>query len=233
MKSYAIRNIIKFDIDNSIEITRTENSSAVIGKIEPYKVSGNIQYQSIDGKKYQVYKCEFYKEKQKDIIVDGTPYEEFKEVNNFHLYTSKTDKLLIADISLTISTPYLKYLQNSNPTLVDLSRIDFDFKKIVRNKALVDQVWFGTTDRHARTKGFNGEEVHRNKEALKAIKDGNATYLKASIDVSSNGQTIKRIIGFSKKSGIVIVKSNDPSIDTSDKELNLLVDSLNTYKSFK
>lgn len=233
MKSYAIRTIKKFDINNLIEITRTENSKEVIGKIEPYKKSGTIEVQMISGKEYQVYRCEFYKNKQAEIIADGIPYTEFKEVNTFYIYTSNTEKLLIADIGLSVSTPFLKYLKDSNPALIDYSNIDFNFKKIVRNNALVDQVWFGTQDIHARTKGFNGKEVNKNLEAMKAIEDGKATYLKASIDVASNGQTKKRIIGFSKRSGIVIVKSNDPSIDTTEKELDLLIDSYNTYKSFR
>ncbi len=233
MKSYALRTINKFHIDSMIEITRTENSTNVIGKIEPYVKSRVIETQIISGKKYEVYKCEFYKEKQMEIIADGIPYHEFKEVNSFYLYVSKAEKLLIADIGLSVSTPFLKFLMSSKPALVDLAYIEFDFKKIVRNNALVDQVWFGTADVHARTKGFNGIEVNRNLEAMKAIEDGKATYLKASIDVASNGRNAKRIIGFSKRSGIVIVKTNDASIDTKEKELNLLIDSYKTYKSFR
>lgn len=140
---------------------------------------------------------------------------------------------MIGHVGLSIATPFLKYLKDSNPSIVNYSYINFDFTKIVRNKALVDQVWFGTTDVHARTKGFNGTEVNKNKEAMKAINDGKATYIKVSIDVNSNGKNKKRIVGFSKKSGIVIVKKNDPSIDTLEKELSLLMDTYKTYSEFK
>ena len=68
---------------------------------------------------------------------------------------------------------------------------------------------------------------------MKAINDGKATYIKVSIDVNSNGKNKKRIVGFSKKSGIVIVKKNDPSIDTLEKELSLLMDTYKTYSEFK
>jgi len=228
MTSYGLRKVEKFNIENKIEITRTENSSKVIGTIEP---TNNTQ--SIDNTEFEIYKCEFYKDKTMDIIVDGTPYSEFKEVNSFKVYYSEDKNLLIAKVGLLICTPFLKFLADSNPQLVGYSNINFDFVKIVRNKALVDQVWFGTTDQHARTKGFNGTKVNKNEEAMSAINDGKATYIKVQIDVTSNGKNIKRTVGFSKKSGIVIINKNDLGIDNTSKELQLLMDTYKTYGQFK
>ena len=233
MNSYSIRKVMKFNITEKIEIKRTENSSKVIGTIIPSKKNGVTDTQKINGEQFEVFNCEFYVEKHGDIIVDGTPYTEFKVINPFKLYFSNRSGLLIGHVGLSIATPFLKYLKDSNPSIVNYSYINFDFTNIVRNKALVDQVWFGTTDVHARTKGFNGTEVNKNKEAMKAINDGKATYIKVSIDVNSNGINKKRIVGFSKKSGIVIVKKNDPSIDTLEKELSLLMDTYKTYSEFK
>lgn len=231
MQSFGIREVSKFEIKNKVEITRTEKSIAIIGTIEPSKEKPATQ--TINGDKYKVFDCNFFKDKEKDIIVSGVPYSKFKEVNAFKLYYSNKKKLLIASISLDICTPFLKYLRESHPDLVNYIYVNFDFKKIVRNNALVDQVWFGTTDEHARTKGFNGNQVNKNREAMKAINDGKATYIKVSIDVISNKKTKKRIIGFSKKSGLVIIQKNDPSINTIKKELELLMDSFNTYSLFK
>ncbi|EMF0437421.1 hypothetical protein [Enterococcus hirae] len=228
MTSYGLRRVKKINIDKRIEITRTENSKNVIGTIEPAN-----ETQLIDNIDFDIYKCEFYKDKTMDIIVDGTPYSEFKEINSFKIYHSNDSKLLIAKEGLLICTPFLKYLAKSNPDLVEYSSIDFDFVKIVRNRALVDQVWFGTTDQHARTKGFNGTRVNKNKEAMAAISDGKATYIKVQIDVASNGKNLKRTVGFSKKSGIVIIKKNDPTIDNVSKELQLLMDTYKTYGDFK
>lgn len=228
MTSYGLRKVEKFNIKNRIEITRTANSKTLIGTIEPKN-----KKQAIDGIEFEIYDCEFYKDKTMDIIVDGTPYSEFKEVNSFKIFFSNDRKLLIAKVGLLICTPFLKYLAQSNPELVKFSNIDFDFVKIVRNKALVDQVWFGTTDQHAKTKGFNGTKVNKNKEAMSAIIDGKATYIKVQIDVTSNGKNLKRTVGFSKKSGIVIINKNDPTIDNPSRELQLLMDTYRTYGNFK
>lgn len=228
MPSYGLRKVDKFEIQKMIEITRTENSTTVIGNIVP---TTNIQV--IDNVKFKIYDCKFYKDKNSDIIVDGTPYSKFQEVNPFKLYHSKEKKLLIADVGLEICSSFFKYLEKSNPSIVSYSTINFDFIKIVQNKALVDQIWFGTSDVHAKTKGFNGTMVNKNKEAMKAIRDGKATYIKVQIDVASNNKNLKRTVGFSKKSGIVILKKNDSTIDTLDKELQLLMDTYKTYGSFK
>ena len=228
MQSYGLRIVNKFDINGALEITRTKNSIPVVGKI-----TKNNTPVTLAGIAFTVYDCEFYKDKKNEIIIDGSSYSEFKEVNPFKLYYSSQKKLLIANASLTICTPFFKYLMDSNPDLVSYSGIVFDFVKIVRNKALVDQVWFGTSDVHARTKSFNGVRVDKNKEAMRAIEGGKATFIKVQIDVASNGKNKKRTVGFSKKSGITIFKSNDVEINNLEKKFQLLMDTYNTYGSFK
>lgn len=229
MESYGIRSVSKFNIGGAkIEVTRTENSTTIVGEI--LKTDSSIKIGNIE---FTIFNCKYFKDKKSDIIVDGNPFTEFKEVNPFKIYYSSKEKLLIANCSVGICTPFLKYLKQSNPELVSYSGIDFDFVKIVRNKALVDQVWFSTSDTHARTKSFNGVRVDKNKEAMKAISDGKASFIKVQIDVASNGQNKKRTIGFSKKSGLTIFKNNDPSIDDLQKKLQLLLDAYNTYGSFK
>lgn len=229
MESYGLRLVSKFNIEGAkLEVTRTENSKAIIGEI--LKTDSIVKLGNI---KFTVFDCKFFKEKKSDIIVDGNPFTEFKEVNPFKIYYSPKKKLLIANCSIGICTPFLKYLKQSNSEAVSYSGIDFDFLKIVRNKALVDQVWFSTPDTHARTKSFNGVRVDQNKEAMKAISDGKSSFIKVQIDVASNGQNKKRTIGFSKKSGLTIFKNNDSNIDDLQKKLQLLLDTYNTYGSFK
>ncbi|EGO7617911.1 hypothetical protein CUN31_03350 [Enterococcus faecalis] len=228
MESYGLRIISKFIIEDTIEVYKNTNLTKCMGKIRNIKEKIKIKEMSFD-----IYDCEFYRDKKSDIIVDGSPISEFKEVNYFKIYCCQKKSMLVANVSLNICTPFLKYLEASNPNLVEYSKINFDYTKIVRNKALVDQIWFGTSDQHARTKSFNGVRVDKNTEAMNAIQGGKATFIKAQIDVSSNGKNKKRTIGFSKKSGITIFKTNDSEINDFTKHFMLLLDTYNTYSTFK
>lgn len=229
MSSFAIRTCSKFQIDNTIEFNRGTTSTIKSGKIIPTKQS--IKISNID---YKVFNCEQYKNKNNEILVDGSPHMAYQEVSKFKLYYSSKSNLLILNTAIGDADSFLKYLEKTNSELVTFNKIPLDFIKITKqNGVYMDQIWFGTKDKHAKTKAFNGVDVNQNSEAKKAIKENKATYIKVQIDINSNGAYKKRIIGFSKKSGIVIIKSNDSEINTDEKELQLLLDTFNTYKNFK
>ncbi|MBC2369111.1 hypothetical protein HBP99_10710 [Listeria booriae] len=233
MSSYGIRIATSFNITEEVEISKSPTLPP-IGKIKPLIEDGKKRQKtiSLSNKQYKVFEGTFYKNKQKDIIVDGAPHSHYQEVTVFNIYYSSSAQLLIAEINLDICTPFLRFLKENHPNAVKYYNISIDFGKIIRNKAYVDLVWFGTEDIHAKTKGFNGFEVHKNNEANDAIKNGKATYIKVKLDVTSNGTNARRTVGFSQKSGIVIVNKNDPSIDTEKKQLQLLLDTYNTYNKF-
>lgn len=229
MSSFAIRTCSKFQINNIIEFNRGATSNIKSGKIIP--TSHSIKITNTD---YKVFNCEQYKNKNNEILVDGTPHIAYQEVSKFKLYYSPKSNLLILNTAIGDADTFLKYLEKSCSDLVSFNKITLDFNKITKqNGVFMDQIWFGTNDKHAKTKAFNGVDVNQNPEAKKAINDNKATYIKVQIDINSSGKNLKRFIGFSKKSGIVIIKSNDSDINTDEKELQLLLDTYNTYKSFK
>lgn len=229
MSSFAIRNCTKFNITTSLEFNKKTTSSVKVGKITP--TNKTI---SINDNNYQIFDCEYYKNKNNEILVDGTPHLAYQEISRFNLYYSPTRNFLILNTSISDSKLFLQYLEQTNSDLVSYTKIIFDFNKIVKqNGVYMDQIWFGTNDKHVRTKFFNGVEVNQDKEAQKAINDGKATYIKVKMDVNSNGDYRQRSLGFSARSGIVIIQPNDPSIDSQEKKLQLLLDIYNTYQKFK
>lgn len=229
MSSFAIRTCSKFQINKTSDFNRGPSSTIKVGKITP--TNTKIKISNTD---YQVFDCEQYKNKNNEILVDGTPHLAYQEVSRFKLYYSSKSNLLIVNTAISDAEAFLNYLEKSYEDQVQFTKIPIDFTKITKqNSVYMDQIWFGTNDKHAKTKSFNGVDVNQNIEAQKAILNKKATYIKVQIDISSNGYNKKRVVGFSIKSGIVIIKSNDGEINTSEKELQLLIDTYNTYKKFK
>ncbi len=228
MNSFAIRKCTKFNINKITEFNRGPTSNNPVGKITPTN-----EIVTLNNQKYKKFNCEQYKNKNNEIIVDGTPHLEYKEVTRFETYYCKDNNLLILNTAIGDAATFLKYLKQAQEQEIDLNKIDFQFNTITKQAGvLMDQIWFNTSDKHAKTKAFNGIEVNKNKEAQQAINNQKATYIKVQMDVASNNNNFKRTIGFSKKSGIVIVQKNDADIDSHEKELQLLLDTFETYKKF-
>ncbi|BDV04816.1 TPA: hypothetical protein OYE06_001200 [Staphylococcus aureus] len=228
MNSFALRNCTKFDIFQTTKFYKGLTSTNLVGEISPTKKTVTL-----NNHEYKIFKCEQYKNKNNEIIVDGTPHSEYKEVTHFETYYCKDKNLLILNTAIGDAKTFLKYLEKNQEQNINLSKIDFQFKTITKQPGvLMDQIWFNTSDKHAKTKSFNGVEVNKNSEAQQAINDKKATYIKVQMDVASNNKTVARTIGFSKKSGVVLVQKNDADIDSSEKELQLLLDTYETYKNF-
>ncbi|WP_341636568.1 hypothetical protein [Staphylococcus casei] len=229
MNSFALRHCTNFNIRFTIEFNRGATSKYLAGKISPTSKTITLNNQI-----YKVFDCEQYKNKNNEIIVDGTPHSEYKEVIRFETYYCKDKNLLILNTAIGDARTFLKYLEIDQEQNINLSKINFQFNIITKQPGvLMDQIWFNTPDKHAKTKSFNGVEVNKNREAKEAINNQKATYIKVQMDVASNNKTTARTVGFSKKSGIVLVQKNDANIDSSEKELQLLLDTFETYKRFK
>lgn len=229
MNSFALRDCTNFNINSTIEFNRGTTSNILAGKISPTSKTVTLNNQS-----YEIFDCEQYKNKNNEIIVDGTPHSEYKEVTRFKAYYCKAKNLLILNTAIGDAKIFLKYLKIDQEQNVTFNNINFHFNTITKQVGvLMDQIWFNTSDRHAKTKSFNGVEVNKNREAQKAINDKKATYIKVQMDVASNKKTTARTVGFSKKSGIVLVQKNDSNIDSTEKELQLLLDTFETYKRFR
>lgn len=229
MNSFALRHCTNFNIKSTIEFNRGATSKHLAGKISPTSKTITLNNQI-----YKVFDCEQYKNKNNEIIVDGTPHSEYKEVTRFETYYCKDKNILILNTAIGDARTFLKYLEIDQEQNINLSKINFQFNTITKQPGvLMDQIWFNTPDKHAKTKSFNGVEVNKNREAQDAINNQKATYIKVQMDVASNNKTTARTVGFSKKSGIVLVQKNDANIDSSEKELQLLLDTFETYKRFK
>ncbi|MEB7672727.1 MULTISPECIES: hypothetical protein [Staphylococcus] len=229
MNSFALRHCTNFNIEHTIDFNRGATSNVLAGKITPTSKTVTLNNQ-----KYKVFNCEQYKNKNNEIIVDGTPHSEYKEVTRFEAYYCNDKNLLILNTAIGDAKIFLKYLEINQDQNINCQKIDFHFNTVTKQPGvLMDQIWFNTSDKHAKTKSFNGVEVNKNSEAQKAINDQKATYIKVQMDVTSNKKTVARTVGFSKKSGIVLVQKNDANIDSSEKELQLLLDVYETYKKFK
>ncbi|EME8107018.1 hypothetical protein M4A00_002191, partial [Enterococcus faecium] len=70
MESYGIRSVSKFNIGGAkIEVTRTENSTTIVGEI--LKTDSSIKIGNIE---FTIFNCKYFKDKKSDIIVDGNPF---------------------------------------------------------------------------------------------------------------------------------------------------------------
>lgn len=214
MQSYSIRLCPQFNITSNIDI-KYKTKDKVIGSISP--TENTIIMNRIS---FSIFDCKYYRSVNKDIFVDGTPYNEYQEVNTFKLYYSQVKQLILTEASTDVASSFLKYL--SAQENITMTREDFDFIKLSQNNTLVHQIWFTTDETNVKSKGFNGIQVNRDVEANKAILEGKATYIKVDIDVNN----IKRTIGFSKKSAIIIINKNN--LDQSD--LSLVIDTYFLYK---
>lgn len=214
MSSYSVRLCPSFNITTET-IIKYKTVDTKVGKITPLtntKLVNNISFKTFD--------CEFYRNVNNDISINGERFTEYQEVKKFRLYYSQTKQLILVESNVDVGASFLKLL--SQQENITMTREDFNFIKIAQNNTLVHQIWFTTDGEHVRSKGFNGIQVNMDDEAKQAILDDKATYIKVDIDVSG----IKRTIGFSKKSAIVIINKN--KLDQTNLEL-----ALETYGLYK
>lgn len=220
MKSYSVRTCSSFNITSST-IIKYKTVNRNVGKITP--LTDTILVNNIS---FKVFDCELYRKISKSISVKGETdeeyYDEYQEIREFKLYYSQSKQLVLVETNIEDGRMFLRYLSQQE-TEVIIRPVNFEFTKISQNDTLVHQIWFTTDGEHVKSKGFTGIQVNMDVEANQAILDNKATYIKVDIDVSS----IKRTIGFSKKSAIVIINKND----LSQTDLELVMETYTLYKT--
>ncbi|HDK4014258.1 TPA: hypothetical protein PSA57_000885 [Staphylococcus aureus] len=128
MNSFALRNCTKFDIFQTTKFYKGLTSTNLVGEISPTKKTVTL-----NNHEYKIFKCEQYKNKNNEIIVDGTPHSEYKEVTHFETYYCKDKNLLILNTAIGDAKTFLKYLEKNQEQNINLSKIDFQFKTIQNN----------------------------------------------------------------------------------------------------
>lgn len=226
METYSIRRIDNFNIDaNGIEIYKNEieqSTNIVSSRISPFNPADNVR---INNDIYNTYKCEYYTHKNKQIRANDTNYTNYDEVTSFNVYHCPENGFIFTDTNSEISPKFFKYISKDINLNSEVQSIHFDFNRLIGfDDVHVSQIWFRTHTANVDSKYFVGHDVNANTEAFAALRDGHATYIVVSIDITSNNATLARKIGISQRSAINIISNSDPTIQSIQQKLTLLSD---------
>ncbi len=216
MKTFGLRNVIGFDTKTSGEIL--DDNDKIVLEI---KSNNSIVHEQTVFLKYT---CTLKKNITERAIFTYQRQEievpNYVIPNKFEMYYHSQSGLMFTIANTAISNEFFKVIENNLKCTV--SKIDFNFKKIIQRSYTAKGVWYTVDGNSVKTRGAFGPYVDRDTESLNAIQNDKGTYLTIEFNHTSGPKTV----GLSKKSAIVIYNK----FDNSEEEITLMLLVYNTFK---
>lgn len=197
MKSLTIEKCTKFNVCQTLALTLNGKTA---GSISPDNTTPTL---NIEGTKLLVFSATLLIDVKENIVVDiqgtETALSNYKTANDFTIYYAPGKNILILDTPSPIAKKFATAIKQAYPDDIEFQNCTYDFEKITRQTSTTKALYFEVDDSIIDSKGFFGDDIHNAPEAAQAIKQKNATYLVAEIDVLNKTRTV----GFSQKGTLV------------------------------